>query len=88
MYLLNDGFLEMTLCTPDYPDVPAAYHGGINCLTFGDGHGEPHRWRWGGFISSGLRNSRCLSHTTGTHWGSSGQDVDWLWLKDRSAARR
>ena len=46
MYSLNDGYLQMGLNSFDYPDVPAAYHGGINCFTFADGHVEAHKWRW------------------------------------------
>lgn len=88
MYTLNDGFLQMNLNMPDYPDILAAYHGGINCLTFGDGHVEAHRWKWKG-IPAGYSILNCpyASHVTGTHWGSSPQDVDWLWLQARSAAR-
>src|SRR5262249_14420888 len=34
MYSLNDGYLQMNLKNPDYPDVPAKYDCGGNCLSF------------------------------------------------------
>ena len=85
MYTLNDGFLQMNLNSFDYPDVLAAYHGGVNCFTFGDGHGEAHKWKWKGPAGGGLLNCPYSKGVTGTHWPSSGQDVDWLWLRARSA---
>lgn len=92
MYTLNDGFLQMNLNSPDYPDVPANYHAGGNCLTFADGHGEPRKWKWGGLPGQGLRNVPYKKYVTATsggygRTGSSGQDVDWLWLRERSACR-
>jgi hypothetical protein len=75
MYTLNDGFLQMNLNTPDYPDVPASYHCDVNCFTFADGHGEPRKWR------STLRTVPYVKGVTGTHVGTSATDPDWLWLK-------
>jgi prepilin-type N-terminal cleavage/methylation domain-containing protein len=87
MYTLNDGFLQMNLNSPDYPDIPAAYHGGNgNCFTFADGHAEVHKWLWAGPAGSGIKNCPYAKNVTGTHWGSSGLDVDWLWLRQRSAS--
>jgi prepilin-type N-terminal cleavage/methylation domain-containing protein len=87
MYSLNDGYLQMNLNSPDYPDVLAAYHGGNNCFTFGDGHVEAHKWRWKGAPgTSGLLNVPYVKGVTGGHWPSSGLDVDWLWLRVRTSA--
>jgi len=44
MFSLNDGYLEMGLNDPSYPDVPANYHGHVNCFGFADGHAEIHKW--------------------------------------------
>jgi hypothetical protein len=44
MFSLNDGYLQMGLDTPEYPDVPANYHGGNNCFGFADGHAEIRKW--------------------------------------------
>lgn len=86
MYSLNDGFLQMSLATPDYPDVPANYHDGVgNCFTFADGHGEPKKWMWSSRVG-GLRGCPYAKNVTGSHWQSSGLDVDWFWLRDRTSA--
>jgi len=44
MFSLNDGYLQMGLTDPSYPDVPANYHGKLNCFGFADGHAEVHKW--------------------------------------------
>ena len=87
MYSLNDGYLQMNLNVPNYPDVPAAYHGGNgNCFTFADTHAEAHKWLWPGTATAGLRTCPYAKGVTGSYWPSSGQDVDWLWLRARSSA--
>jgi prepilin-type N-terminal cleavage/methylation domain-containing protein len=88
MYTLNDGFLQMNLNQPDYPDCPGNYHGLANCFTFADGHGEKKAWKWPGPNGSGIRNIPYAKGVTGTHWPSSWQDSDWLWLLERSAWRQ
>jgi prepilin-type N-terminal cleavage/methylation domain-containing protein len=87
MYSLNDGYLQMNCGSPDYPDVPANYHNGnANCFTFADGHGEIHRWLWRGSAGAGLIHCPYAYGASGGNWGSSGQDVDWLWLRQRTAS--
>ncbi|MEI8039880.1 MAG: prepilin-type N-terminal cleavage/methylation domain-containing protein [Verrucomicrobiota bacterium] len=88
MYNLNDGYMQMGLNTHDYPDVPAAYHGGIgNAFTFADGHAELHKWAWIGTYFAGLRTCPYTKDVTGggAHWQSSGLDVDWYWLTERTS---
>jgi prepilin-type N-terminal cleavage/methylation domain-containing protein len=88
MYSLNDGFLQMNLNSPDYPDVPAAYHSGNgNCFTFADGHAEVHKWLWPGTATAGLKTCPYAYGVSGGHWGSSGLDMDWQWLRVRSACQ-
>jgi prepilin-type N-terminal cleavage/methylation domain-containing protein len=87
MYTLNDGFLQMGLNNPSYPDVPAAYHGGVNCLTFGDGHGEPHKWKWRAPGGMGLLNCPYEKYKVGTYWPTGPQDIDYQWLQLRSSAK-
>lgn len=87
MYTLNDGFLQMNLNQPDYPDVLAAYHGGVNSFTFADGHGETRKWK------GVLRTVPYVKNVTATSGGmgrigTSAQDPDWLWLRERSACRK
>ena len=80
MRSLNDGYLQMNLQSPDYPDIPANYDCGGNNFTFADGHGEYRKWMWTGSPTTGLRSVPYKKDNIGGHWGSSGQDVDWLWL--------
>jgi type II secretory pathway pseudopilin PulG len=44
MFSLNDGYLQMGLDSPSYPDVPANYHNKVNCFGMADGHSEIHKW--------------------------------------------
>jgi len=85
MRSLNDGFLQMNSNSPDYPDIPAAYDCGGNCFTFADGHGEYRKWRWKGPPGFGLLNVPYAHGNIGGHWPSSGQDVDWLWLREHTS---
>jgi prepilin-type N-terminal cleavage/methylation domain-containing protein len=88
MYTLNDGFLQMGLNSFDYPDVPASYHGGTgNCFVFADGHAESHKWMWIGTYFAGLKTCPYAQHVSGNHWPSSGLDVDWFWLRDRTSCQ-
>ncbi|MDB6056720.1 MAG: hypothetical protein JWO95_564, partial [Verrucomicrobiales bacterium] len=82
MYTMNDGYLQMGLLTPGYfPDAPAAYHGGVNCFTFGDGHGEAHKW-----IGPTLPNVPYKTGTTGAP-PKNNPDPDWLWLTNHAACQ-
>lgn len=88
MYTLNDGFLQMDLNAPDYPDAPANYHGKSNCFTFADGHVETHRWK-GGLMD--VPYIFGITHTSPGYstWPPvpSAKDVDWLWLQMHSSSR-
>jgi prepilin-type N-terminal cleavage/methylation domain-containing protein len=87
MYTINDGFLQMGLNSFDYPDIPASYHGGNgNCFTFGDGHAESKKWLWVGTSFAGIKSCPYAKDVKGTHWPSSGLDMDYAWLKERTSA--
>jgi prepilin-type N-terminal cleavage/methylation domain-containing protein len=93
MYALDDGWLQMDLNNTDFPNVPANYHGGINCFSFADGHGEAHKW------VGALRHTPYIynvTHNTSGYpgtWGGNGTDasngdakaVDWTWLQVRTS---
>jgi hypothetical protein len=89
MYSLNDGYLQLNLNAPGYPDVPAAYDLGGNCFSFADAHVEYRKWVWPGTTSAGLRNSPYAYPVTnsGQPWNSSGLDADWSWLRQHSSAQ-
>lgn len=81
MYTLNDGYLQMGLTTyGDYPDAPAAYHGGVNVFTFADGHGETHKW-----LGPTLKNLPYQWNVHGSHPTPSRPDPDWEWLTNHSS---
>jgi prepilin-type N-terminal cleavage/methylation domain-containing protein len=92
MCSLNDGYMQTKLAAPaGFPDEPANYHGRINCFTFQDGHAEEHKWR------GTLMNTPYGFNITGHYWngstfsgsasGVSGEDPDWNWLKQHTAAQ-
>jgi prepilin-type N-terminal cleavage/methylation domain-containing protein len=78
MWTLNDGYLQMNLNAPNFPDAPAHYHDGINCFSFADGHAEAHKWRGGLFIGPPY-----MKGVTGTYYTppKGAQDPDWQWCK-------
>jgi len=92
MYNLNDGYLQCNLDTPLYPDVPANYHTGGNVFSFADGHTEVKSWKYStSDPKAGLKNVPYSKDVVGgagawpRNWGSSGLDVDWKWLRDRTS---
>lgn len=90
MRTLNDGFLQMNLSTPDYPDVPAAYHGKKgNCFSFADGHAEKKIWQEKNLPATlGLINCPYQYGSIGGHWNTIGSDRDWKWLTNHAAAKK
>jgi type II secretory pathway pseudopilin PulG len=89
MYTLNDGYLQCNLRpvgSPGYPDVPAAYHGGGNCFSFADGHGEFKKWQCVYTVAQfGLLNVPYAKDVkepgSGNSQDASALDVDWRWLR-------
>jgi prepilin-type N-terminal cleavage/methylation domain-containing protein len=93
MYTLNDGFLQLNLNTPDLPDVPGKYDCNGCTFTFADGHGEYRKWKWRGPAGYGILAAPYTFNVTANGGGygrtaSSGQDFDWMWLRDRSGCRK
>jgi prepilin-type N-terminal cleavage/methylation domain-containing protein len=93
MFTLNDGWLEMSLLTPKFPDCPAAYHGGVNCFAFADGHAEAHKWVGPYTVDAsnpvgilGVVYAFGVRAFSGAGYvASSPQDPDWLWLQSHSS---
>lgn len=86
MYSLNDGYLQTKCSAPAFPDVPANYHGRMNCFTFQDGHAEEHTWR------ATLMSTPYAFNDKGTYWGgdplpNGAEDQDWIWLKAHTASQ-
>ena len=92
MYSLDDGWMQMDMNNTDFPNVPANYHGGMDCFSFGDGHGEAHKWM------GALRGTPYVKNTSVTQgapspWAANGsaasngdpQAVDWTWYQQHSS---
>lgn len=83
MMTLNDGYLQMGLNSPLFPDAPANYHGAVNCFSFEDGHAETHKWK--GYLAT----IPYAKNVTGSNLAppAGAQDPDWLWLRDHSSTK-
>ena len=85
MYSLNDGYLQISANSPQFPDVPAAYHAGGCGFSFADGHAEIHRWQGPNLVAVpytyGVVNN-------GVTTPSSGTDPDWAWLIQHASCRK
>ena len=92
MYSLNDGWMQMDLNNTDFPDVPANYHGGIDCFSFADGHGEPHKWL-GALKSTPYVKGVCVTAGAPSPWAANGsaasnsdpKAIDWGWIELHSS---
>jgi hypothetical protein len=86
MSSLNDGYLECSMVSPAYPDVPANYDCGGNCFSFVDGHVEYRKWLYHTSAPrSGLLNVPYAYNHKDNNWLSSGFDIDYLWLRQHTA---
>lgn len=93
---MNDGYLQMGLEQYDFPDCPAAYHGGVNCFAFADGHGEVYKWK-GNYKYDPSGNNpigvlgvpyiKNIKRTGTQHVTAAGgkSDIDWNWLSQHTA---
>jgi prepilin-type N-terminal cleavage/methylation domain-containing protein len=89
MYSLNDGYLEMSLNAPNFPDVPAAYDNNGNVFSYVDGHATYHKWLYNPGPTFGLVNCpyRYGLGYSQPAWPSSVQDVDWIWLREHTSCK-
>lgn len=91
MYTLQDGYLQCSLSTPNYPDIPARYDCGGNCFSFVDGHTEYKKWKYitndpkAGLLNTPYSFNRTLHGDGLQTWGSSGLDVDWKWIREHTS---
>jgi prepilin-type N-terminal cleavage/methylation domain-containing protein len=83
MYSLQDGYLQCDCNNAQWPDVPAAYLGGINEFTFADGHVEAHKW-----LTSALLNVPYKYGVTGSDWPATPggkKNADWVWFTSHTS---
>jgi prepilin-type N-terminal cleavage/methylation domain-containing protein/prepilin-type processing-associated H-X9-DG protein len=83
MASLNDGYLQIRLTFPQYPDIPAAYHDGAGSFSFADGHVELRHW-FGSVLPSVPYKHGLTQSSVAT--GSS--DPDWRWLTNHASSKR
>ncbi len=85
MFTLNDGYLQIMCGSYEYPDIPAYYHGGLNCFGFADGHAELHKWL-GNVIPNPAKNPYLygIREPGGGSVASSRNDLDWNWWTNHS----
>jgi prepilin-type processing-associated H-X9-DG protein len=77
---LDDGYLQLSLNSAYYPNVPASYLEGGCGFSFADGHAEIHKWRSRFLLVPVMKN---VTFPSGAQ--SSGSDLDWIWLKQHSS---
>ncbi len=84
MLTLNDGYLQIGLNSPLFPDVPACYLEGGCGFSFADGHGEIHRWQTSTLLIP-VRQG-----VTGTLVSASGgaNNADWIWFTQHASSHQ
>jgi len=93
-WTMNDGWLELDLIQPDFPDCFAAYHDGGAGISFADGHAEIHKWV-GSYRASttapqgilGVPYQFGVQRASSTHVSSTGADPDWVWETQHASYR-
>lgn len=94
IWTVNDGWLEIELDQPAYPDCFAAYHDGAGGFSFADGHAEIHKWV-GPYVRSattprgilGVVYQSGVVRAGSTIVTSSGSDQDWIWETNHASCR-
>jgi len=94
MFTLDDGYLQMGLNFPQFPNIPANYLGGVCPFSFADGHVENHKWR--GLVCPNTPYKFGVDHinlgSTGYPFSSSDipttlLDPDWQYLTNHASSQ-
>jgi type II secretory pathway pseudopilin PulG len=80
---LNDGYLQMGLNSPLFPDIPACYLEGGCGFSFADGHGEIHRWQTTA-LNIPVRYGYAFVNLIPNNGA---QNLDWLWLRRHASSK-
>ena len=91
MYSLQDGYLQVDLNQPQFPDCPGSYHGHSNGFSFADGHAELHKWK-GSLVSVPYIHGvgyNTLPPGDPAIWPpvQNANDPDWVWLKQHTSSK-
>jgi hypothetical protein len=77
---INDGYLQIRSGSPEFPDVPAAQHGGSCGLSFADSHASLKKW-----LTPVLQIP--VIQDVGVHSiATTDNNVDWIWCRDHSSS--
>lgn len=84
MWTLNDGYLQLGLTSPEWPDCPASYLGKSCGYGFADGHAETHKWVTPSLLAP---NVPYTFNVTGANAGAAGgiKNKDWTWCWQHGA---
>jgi prepilin-type N-terminal cleavage/methylation domain-containing protein/prepilin-type processing-associated H-X9-DG protein len=72
---VNDGFFQVNMATPTFPDIPGSNHSGVGTVSFADGHVETHRWDF----RPPVKRIRLQSQAVGSR--------DFTWLTQHTTIR-
>lgn len=78
---INDGYLQLSLDAPEFPDVPAAYHGGAGGFSFADGHTALRRWQ------TGVLSLPAIQGVPVNRIAATANNPDWIWLRDHATRK-
>lgn len=70
-WTINDAGMQVIAAMPDFIDFPNVYNNNSTAFSFGDGHGETHKWKSSVFTHNGIP-----PRTTGQ---PGLQYQDWFW---------
>ena len=79
MYSLQDGFLQVSMKSGVFPDVPAAYLKGRNEFSFADGHSEVHKWVTATLINVPYKLDVSAGGSVTSAAGAK-QNLDWIYF--------
>jgi len=78
---INDGYFQVSMANPVFPDVPASYHNDAGGLSFADGHGEIRKWRDPETRQPVARGTLVQNVRTRD------QAADLVWLRERTSVK-
>jgi prepilin-type N-terminal cleavage/methylation domain-containing protein len=77
---INDGYLQMGLASPGFPDVPGSLHGVSGGFSFADGHSMLRKW-----VTPVLIIPVAYGVQVSYPPGVTANNTDWLWVRDHAA---
>ncbi len=76
---LNDGYLQVGLGTPIFPDIPGSFHDWACSFSFADGHASRRKW------ATGVINKPVQQFVNVSEIATTRQNADWQWVRDHSS---